>query len=92
MHLRGWLNEAQAQCYAIQEDAWTVIRLGGTSDEGEALARFQLAEQRAMPAAYQSDDCRAGGALDLHPETPEFPTEAVPSLPPAGLFGPALRT
>ena len=30
MHLRGITSEAQAQCYAIQGDAWTVVRLGGT--------------------------------------------------------------
>ena len=91
MHLRGWTSESQAQCYAVQEVAWTVVRLGGTPDEGAATARLVLAEQPAMPADYQSSDCHAGGALDLHPETPAFPTEAVPVLPPAGLFGPALH-
>jgi hypothetical protein len=90
MHLRGWLTEATAQCYAVQEVAWTVVRLGGTADEGAAVARLALAEQPAMPSDYRSSECRAGGALDLHPETPEFPTEAVPSLPPTGLVGPAL--
>ena len=91
MHLRGWMGESQAQCYAIQEDAWTVVRLGGTVDEGAAVARLALAEQPAMPSEYQSGECRAGGALDLHPETPEFPTEAVPQLLPAGLGGPTLQ-
>jgi hypothetical protein len=62
MHLRGWISESQAQCYAVQEVAWTVVRLGGTPDEGTAVARFALAEQPAMPADYQSSDCRAGGA------------------------------
>jgi hypothetical protein len=92
MHLRGWISESQAQCYAVQEVAWTVVRLGGTPDEGAAVARLALAEQPAMPSDYQSSECRAGGALDLHPETAAFPAEAVPSLPPAGLFGPALRS
>ena len=76
----------------LQEVAWKVVRLGGTPDEGAATARLVLAEQApAMPADYQSSDCHAGGALDLHPQTPAFPTEAVPVLPPAGLFGPALH-
>src|SRR5262249_28373374 len=59
MHLRGWVAEATAQCYAVQEVAWTVVRLGGTADEGAALARLELAEQPAMPSDYRSGDCRA---------------------------------
>ena len=86
MHLRGWLGEAEAQCYAIQEDPWTVVRLGGTEAEGAAVAQLVLAEQPAMPSDYQSGDCRAGGALDLHPETPAFPAEAAAKLMPAGLL------
>jgi hypothetical protein len=82
MHMHGWAAEAVAQCYAIQEDAWTVMRLGGSSDEGKAVAEFILALQPGMPTEYQSGECRAGGPLDLHPETPEFPSENVPSLPP----------
>jgi hypothetical protein len=45
MHLRGFVGEAQAQCYAIQEDAWTVMRFGGTAVEGAAAAAFTLALQ-----------------------------------------------
>jgi len=90
MHLRGWAAEAQAQCYAIQEDAWTVVRLGGTPEQGAALAQLALADQPGLPREYQSTQCVRGGALDLHPETPEFPSETVPALLPANLFGPAL--
>jgi hypothetical protein len=90
MHLRGWLDEATAQCYGIQEVAYTVERLGGTPAEARAVAQFALAMQPGMPDDYQSGDCRAGGALDLHPATPAFPTEDVPAPPPAGLYGPQL--
>jgi hypothetical protein len=90
MHLRGFVDEAQTQCYAIQQDAWTVIRLGGTGEQGAALARFVLALQPGLPSEYQSGACVAGGGLDLHPETPAFPTEESPALPPTGLRGPAL--
>jgi hypothetical protein len=89
-HLRGFVDEAQTQCYAIQEDAWTTERLGGTAAEGGAVASFILALQPALPTEYQSSECRAGGSLDLHPETPAFPTEPTPQLPPAGLYGPAV--
>jgi hypothetical protein len=90
MHLRGWTSEAQAQCYAIQEAAWTVVRLGGTAAEGAAVARLALAEQPGLPSEYQSTQCTAGGAFDVHPETPAFPAEAEPALLPADLVGPAL--
>jgi hypothetical protein len=90
MHLRGFVDEGQTQCYGIQEDAWTVVRLGGTPEQGAAVASFVLALQPGMPSEYQSSECRAGGGLDLHPETAVFPAEAVPALPPAELRGPAL--
>jgi hypothetical protein len=81
-HLRGITNEATTQCYAIQTDAWTVVQLGGTAAEGSAVASLVFAEQANMPSEYQSSDCRAGGSLDLHPETAAFPTETPPSLLP----------
>jgi hypothetical protein len=81
IHLRGIRNEAQTQCYAIQTDAWTVARLGGTAAEGAAVANFILALQPTLPSEYQSADCRPGGALDLQPSTPGFPTETPAQLP-----------
>jgi hypothetical protein len=90
MHLRGWQGEAQAQCYAIQEIPWTVVRLGGTPQEGAGVASFILARQPGMPSDYQSSECRAGGSLDLHPETGDFPAEPVPQLMPPGFVGPGL--
>jgi hypothetical protein len=91
IHLRGYVDEAQTQCYAIQTDAWAVERLGGTAAEGIAVASLVLASQPLLPTEYQSSACHAGGSLDLHPETPAFPTENPPLPPPAGLYGPALR-
>jgi hypothetical protein len=90
IHLRGFTNEAQTQCYAIQVVAWTVSALGGSPAQGAAVASFVLALQPALPSDYQSGECRRGGALDLHPETGAFPTEEPPRLPPTGLFGPAV--
>ena len=81
MHMHGWAGEAVAQCYAIQEDAWTATQFGATAAEGRAVAAFILAMQPGLPTEYQSSACRSGGALDLHPETPDFPTEANPGPP-----------
>ena len=89
MHLRGWNDEAIAQCYAVQAVAWMVARLGADPRAGAGLARLAIAWTPSMPSEYQSPACHAGGTLDLHPETPNFPTEAVP-LPPLA-YGPGLR-
>jgi hypothetical protein len=90
IHLRGWADEALTQCYAIQEVAFTVEWLGGSRQEGAAVASYLLSLQPFMPTDYQSGECAAGRSLDLHPETRVFPTERVPGPPPAGLYGPQL--
>jgi hypothetical protein len=90
MHLRGWADEATAQCFGLQELAFTVERLGGSVEEGRLVAAYMLSLQRWLPDEYQSGECRPEGRLDLHPATPEFPTEAVPGPLPAGLVGPQL--
>jgi hypothetical protein len=90
MHMRGWSDEAFAQCYAIQEVAYTVEQLGGSPQEGTAVASYLLSLQPFMPTDYQSSECASGRLLDLHPETKAFPTESVPGPPAAGVFGPQL--
>jgi hypothetical protein len=90
MHMRGWADEAVAQCYAIQEVAFTVEQLGGSNAEGAAVAAYALAMQAYMPTDYQSSDCAAGSSLDLHPGTSAFPVEAEPGPLPAGFYGPEL--
>src|SRR3954449_8890143 len=82
MHLRGWADEAQAQCYAIQVVPWTVVRLGGTAAEGASVADFILALQAAMAAGDPAGAGGAGGGLALFPATPSFPAESPPQLPP----------
>ena len=75
VHLRGEKNEAATQCYAVQLAARTAQRLGAAPGEAAAVGVYALARQRYMPSDYQSSECRAGGALDLHPETAAWPTE-----------------
>jgi hypothetical protein len=90
MHLRGWADEAIAQCYALQEVAFTVTRLGGSPAEGRAVADYVLSLQAWMPTDYQSSECAAGHSLDLNPRTHAFPAEDAPAAPSAGFFGPEL--
>lgn len=75
MHLTGVTNEATAECYAIQRDSQTAQLLGASRSAGDALAlRYWSADYPNMRDDYRTSDCRPGGALDLHPDTPDWPT------------------
>jgi hypothetical protein len=66
IHLRGVPNEAVTQCYAMQEVPQVAQALGGSAEEGRALATVEyLASYPHMPANYRPPDCRPGGRLDL---------------------------
>jgi hypothetical protein len=80
-HTRGVTGEATANCDAIQTMAWTARELGADEDEAELLARAMEALEPKQDPSYASNQCHAGLALDLHPETPDFPTEH-PLAPP----------
>lgn len=79
--------EVTANCYAIQAIAFVASRLGATDREGELEALAMAALEPYQVNGYATTDCRRGTALDLHPETPAFPTErplAPPALPRRG--------
>jgi hypothetical protein len=63
MHLSGRLNEAAAECAAVQRDAHTA-RLLGASDAAELAAAYWRDIYPLMPDGYRSADCRPGGPLD----------------------------
>jgi hypothetical protein len=73
-HLAGVLDEAVAECRAVQTIALTAQRLGATVAQGDALARVHLrAGYQRLPERYRSGACAAGGALDLRPDDPAWP-------------------
>ncbi len=91
-HTIGVSDEATTNCYAIQAMAWTAVQLGAASGEAELIARAMDVLEPEQDAPYGTNECHAGGTLDLHPETPDFPTEQ-PLAPPLGTGGmPALLT
>jgi hypothetical protein len=55
--------------------AWTATRLGAASSEAELIARAMEALEPVQGSPYGTTECHAGGKLDLHGETPDFPTE-----------------
>jgi hypothetical protein len=74
-HVRGERDEAATNCFAIQSMAFAAHRLGAPPDEAELLARAMAALEPELGSPYGTQECRPGTRLDLHPETPAFPTE-----------------
>jgi hypothetical protein len=85
-HTIGVIDEAAANCFAIQAMAWTAIQLGAAAPEAELLARAMAALEPWQGGEYGTAECRAGRKFDLHPETAAFPTEH-PIVPPLGHGG-----
>jgi hypothetical protein len=74
-HLRGIVNEAQTQCYAVQSAEAVARRLGVVSSDARAIAlRVAAEDERAPEGEYHSAQCRSGGAYDLRPDTAAWPS------------------
>ena len=73
-HLAGERNESVAQCYALQSNEDTAIRLGATAAEARAIADFVVRRvQPVLPPEYKTTECRDGGPLDLDPARTGWP-------------------
>lgn len=74
-HLRGIVDEARTQCYAVQTTEAVAVELGVPPEEARVIgARVALDDARAPRGEYRSPACRPGGAYDLRPETPDWPS------------------
>jgi hypothetical protein len=74
-HLRGIVNEAQTQCYAIQTAEAVARSLGLAAADARAIAlRVAADDSRAPVGEYHSAQCRPGEAYDLRPDTPAWPS------------------
>lgn len=70
MHMRGQLNEATAECEAVQRDEQTASMLGATAPQARLLARlYWLTVYPDLPDDYRTSDCAPGAALDEHLDT-----------------------
>lgn len=73
MHMKGLLDEARAECAAVQRDAVTAYRLGASAEQAQDLATaYWRAVYPRMPDAYTTQDCRPGGPLDEGLESPPW--------------------
>lgn len=74
-HLRGILNEAQTQCYAVQTTEAVARRLGLKPADARIVAvRVARDDARSPEGEYHSSQCRPGGAYDLRPGTADWPS------------------
>ena len=85
-HTAGVQNEAAANCLATQAMGYEANALGASLDEAQTIARTMMHLLPLQQGSYQTSDCVPGSALDLHPETPAFPTE-LPLVAPLGKGG-----
>jgi hypothetical protein len=66
-HMAGTVNEADADCQAMQRDAWTARLLGASNAEALELARsYWRTVYPRMPDDYRTGQCAPGGQLDEH--------------------------
>ena len=74
-HLRGIVEEARTQCYAVQSVEVVAERLGVTEVDARAIAvRVAFDDARTPIGEYHSAQCRPGGAYDLRPDTARWPS------------------
>jgi len=75
MHLAGAVDEASAECLAMQLDAFVAIRLGADGLFARRMAHeYWTLYHPEQDRAYQSRECREGGALDLFPDRRGWPS------------------
>jgi hypothetical protein len=73
-HLAGIRDEAAAECYGLQSTALAAERLGAPPAYAARLGDYTFWNVRPpVDGGYFSSECRQGGGLDLHPDTPAWP-------------------
>jgi hypothetical protein len=72
-HARGTDNEAETECYAIQQVAEATFDFGYTHATGRILARAVWAHYGSELPAYRSKRCRNGGPYDLNRDSSLWP-------------------
>src|SRR5579864_3749663 len=73
-HLRGFADEGETECYAMQNTAFVAEQLGLSTHLAADLQQWIFDKGfHNEPTDYQSPLCYRGGPLDLTPQTPTFP-------------------
>ena len=71
MHVAGIMDEAAAECYAVQLTATTAGVLGADAEYAAVMQQrnWQFDQDYWDESEYFSPECRDGGALDLDPNS-----------------------
>jgi len=73
-HLRGFVDEAQTQCYAVQSTELTARLFGVRRRDARLVSLYVAVQDAAAPRGeYHAPDCRDGGRYDLAPHTSAWP-------------------
>jgi hypothetical protein len=73
-HVRGVLDEGQAECFGVQSITKTAEALGRSKEEGRYLARlYWTSTYLTRDSRYRPEQCQDGGRLDLHPDAHAWP-------------------
>jgi len=73
MHMAGHIDEAEAECAAVQRDATTAADLGASATSAQRLAeQYWTTIYPRMDDGYRTPDCGAGGPLDEHLDSPPW--------------------
>ena len=77
-HLRGIRNEAETECYALQEGVSLGERLGLDPETARMLMEAQRARDLSDASVARLDyrlpaECKNGGEFDLRPDDQRFP-------------------
>ena len=84
-HLTGVMDEAATDCWAMQRLPWFASKLGIEETQAREIGvdywnLFYVPYRRQTPA-YYSDECRDGGALDLSPDSHDWPLLRIAPTP-----------
>ena len=77
-HLLGYTNEAQVECYGMQSIWYVASKLGASTVEAEAIAKFYATQiyplRETQTPTYWTPECRDGGKYDLRPQSHSWPS------------------
>lgn len=80
IHMSGVMDEAEAECLAVQSDAAMARALEAPANAARALARWYWnTVYPRMPPEYRSDECGRGGTMDARLPDPPWGVEGQPA-------------
>jgi hypothetical protein len=80
-HLAGYMDEATAECYALQTMPFVAERFGATPSQARTWTIYSFARYPSLSEEYVSPDCVPGGRLDLRSPSSIWPSPAQTTSP-----------